>query len=337
MSTLDIRNLTIEQIDGDQRFAMVERLSLNIAEGEIHALVGESGSGKSLVAKAIVGLLNEDWHIMADRMLYGGRDLLKMDPNEYRQLLGSEIAMIFQDPASCLDPIVKVSEQLFESLPLENFKGNFFKRREWMRQQAVSLLHQVGIQDHNRLMHAYPHELSDGLCQKLMIAMALAKRPKLLLADEPTTGMEPHTQGQLFRLLQRLNRLHNMSILLVSHDMGAATQLADRISMMYSGQIMESASKDKLVSEPWHPYTKALLESSPAMSSHIPHKAPLNELRGSVPSVRSLPIGCRLGPRCAYARRECVVPPKLVRSQGRCFRCHFPLKITEIKKPKEPV
>lgn len=330
MSLLDIRNLSIYSRDNpDDR--LVDRISLTLNEGEIVALVGESGSGKSLVAQAITGQLNDDWQLSAERIAFDDIDLLHIEHDQHRLLLGSQIAMIFQDPSRCLDPIARVGEQILESLPDE--RPWWRPHRRERRQQLISALHQVGIRDHERLINAFPHELSSGLCQKAMIAMAIARKPRLLIADEPTTGMEPGTQGQILRLLAKLNQLNKMSLLLLSHDIHTASRLANRIAVVYCGQVVEGGSRDALSTAPFHPYTDALLRAVP--DAREPPRSPLAELRGGMPRRDNLPIGCRLGPRCPYARRECVVMPELVRAKERSYRCHFPLNQRPIAEDDE--
>lgn len=334
MSLLDVKNLTVSMRTGGEKLCMVDHVSFTVAEGEILGLVGESGSGKSLIAKAIVGILSDDWEVIADRLYYGDKDLLEMSSRERRELMGKDIAMIFQDPASCLDPIVKVGVQIIEALPAEGYTGPFWGKHRWLKQQAITLLHQVGIREHDRLLNSYPHELSDGLCQKVMIAMAVANKPRLLVADEPTTAMEPATETQIFKLLMKLNQLHNMSILLVSHNLNTIRRLSHRTMVVYCGQVMESAPTERLLTQPLHPYTEALLLSSPDRLSAAATKAPLPTLRGGIPTIQHLPIGCRLGPRCPRAQRECVMSPNTVKVKGRIYRCHFPLGLSKLKKRK---
>ena len=207
MQLLDIRNLTIELETPDGIIRAVDKISLSLKEGEVHALVGESGSGKSLIAKAIVGVLNSRWRITADRMHWQGIDLMRLSPEKRRKLIGQEIAMIYQDPSSCLDPTAKIADQIAESIPDKGLKGYFWQKNKQRNERAIALLHKVGIRDHTKVLSSYPHELSDGICQKVMIAMAIARSPKLLIADEPTTALESTTRAQVFRLLKSLNLL----------------------------------------------------------------------------------------------------------------------------------
>ena len=323
MSLLDIRNLSIHGRNDTDEAPLVDRISLTLADGEILALVGESGSGKSLVAQAVLGMLSDEWVMNAERISFDDIDLLHIDHDSHRALLGEDMAMIFQDPAACLDPMMRVSEQLLESMPKTTPWWQFSRRKRL--QALISMLHQVGVRDHERLLTAYPHEISAGLAQKVMIAMAIARRPRLLIADEPTISMEPSTQGQLLRLLSKLNQLHKMSILLLSHDINMAARFADRLAVIYCGQVVEAGPADAIINQPMHPYTEALLASTAAGLCRQPPKTPLPELRGGMPRRDHLPIGCRLGPRCGYARKACVTMPELTRSKVRDYRCHYPL------------
>ncbi|MGX9415938.1 peptide ABC transporter ATP-binding protein [Vibrio sp. WJH972] len=333
MALLDIRHLTIE-IDTPQGLVKaVDRMSLTMPEGEIRGLVGESGSGKSLVAKAIVGVGKEHWRITADRMRLGNIDLLQLTPRERRKVIARDIAMIFQEPHSCLDPSDEIGKQLMEAIPDRAFEGRWWQRFTWRKKQAIALLHKVGIKEHSRVLSSYPYELTVGECQKVMIAMAIAAKPKLLIADEPTNDLDPVTQKQILRLLSRMNQVNNTTILLIGHDLTSITQWANRITVMYCGQSVESAETKAILAKPKHPYTSALLTAMPDFSEVIPHKQKLESLPGSIPPLKHLPIGCRLGPRCPYARRQCVEMPRSKKIKGHKFSCHFPLNTNEEKQP----
>lgn len=325
MPLLDIRHLTIEIETPQGMVKAVDRMSLTLNEGEIRGLVGESGSGKSLVAKAIVGVTKDNWRVTADRMRLGQIDLLQLTPSERRRVIARDIAMIFQEPSTCLDPSEQVGRQLTESIPARSFNGKWWERFKWRRKQAIALLHKVGIKDHQRIMSSYPYELTDGECQKVMIAMAIAAKPKLLIADEPTNDLDPITQSQILRLLSRMNQLNNTTILLVGHDLTTITQWAHRITVMYCGQSVESADTRKIIAAPKHPYTDALLKAMPDFNEDVPHKQKLQSLPGSIPPLQHLPIGCRLGPRCPYAQKQCVEIPHTRRVKNHKFNCHFPL------------
>lgn len=329
MALLDIRHLTIE-IDTPQGLVKaVDRMSLTMNEGEIRGLVGESGSGKSLVAKAIVGVGKDHWKITADRMRLGNIDLLQLTPRERRKVIARDIAMIFQEPQTCLDPSDEIGQQLMEAIPGRAFEGRWWQRFTWRKKHAIALLHKVGIKDHSRVMSSYPYELTDGECQKVMIAIAIAAKPKLLIADEPTNDLDPITQSQILRLLSRMNQVNNTTILLIGHDLTSITQWANRITVMYCGQSVESAETQAIVERPKHPYTSALLTSMPDFSENLPHKQKLDSLPGSIPPLKHLPIGCRLGPRCPYAQRQCVEVPRSRKIKDHKFSCHFPLNTIE--------
>ncbi|MGY5453130.1 peptide ABC transporter ATP-binding protein [Agarivorans sp. MS3-6] len=327
MALLDIRNLTIEIDTPAGVVKAVDKVSLTMAEGEIKALVGESGSGKSLIAKALLGVTKPNWTVKADRMRLGDVDLLALTARQRRKVLGNDIAMIFQEPSSCLDPSEEVGKQIEEAIPCHNIKGGFWRRFQWRKKQAQALLHKVGVKDHHKVMRSYPYELSDGLCQKVMIAMAIAGQPKLLVADEPTTAMEVTTASQILRLLHKLNKLNNTAILLISHDLNTLSDLADTISVIYCGQMVEVGRSEQVVGNTHHHYTAALLNSVPKFNQPFPRKSILPGLPGSIPALQHLPIGCRLGPRCPKAQRECVIQPKLRKIKGHQFACHYPLNL----------
>ncbi|HFS5791255.1 TPA: peptide ABC transporter ATP-binding protein SapD [Citrobacter werkmanii] len=327
MPLLDIRNLTIEFRTGDDWVKAVDRVSMTLNEGEIRGLVGESGSGKSLIAKAICGVAKDNWRVTADRMRFDDIDLLRLSARERRKLVGHNVSMIFQEPQSCLDPSERVGRQLMQNIPAWTYKGRWWQRIGWRKRRAIELLHRVGIKDHKDAMRSFPYELTDGECQKVMIAIALANQPRLLIADEPTNAMEPTTQAQIFRLLTRLNQNSNTTILLISHDLQMLSQWADKINVMYCGQTVETAPSKDLVTIPHHPYTQALIRAIPDFGSAMPHKSRLNTMPGAIPLLEQLPIGCRLGPRCPYAQRECIETPRLTGAKNHLYACHFPLNM----------
>ena len=328
MPLLDIRNLTIEFINDNKPIKAVDRVNLLLTEGEILGLVGESGSGKSLVAKAICGVTSDNWRITADRMRFGDIDLLRLSPRERRKIIGRHISMIFQEPQACLDPSASIGRQIMQAIPGDTFKGPWYKRLlPWRKERVIDILHRVGIKDHQDIMRSYPYALTEGECQKVMIAIALASQPRLLIADEPTNAMESTTQDQIFRLLRRLNQNNNTTILLISHDLRTVSQWSNRIQVLYCGQTVENASSQELIASPHHPYTQALMRAMPDFGQPLPHKSRLNTLSGSIPSLEHLPIGCRLGPRCPYGQRECIVRPPLTGSKQHQYACHFPLNI----------
>ncbi|XKM14082.1 ATP-binding cassette domain-containing protein [Orbaceae bacterium ac157xtp] len=326
MALLDIRNLTIEFITPTGLLRAVDRINLKLNAGEIRGLVGESGSGKTLIAKAILDATNSNWKITADRFHFDDIDLLKLTPKQRRKIISSKISMIYQEPQSCLDPSMKIGKMLIQAIPSATFKGRFWQRLFfWRKNRAIELLHRVGIKDHKSVMSSYPHELTEGECQKIMIAMALATQPKLLIADEPTNAMESTTEAQIFRLLASLNQNSGTTILLISHDLQMVTRWTDRINVLYCGQTVEVADSETLIKKPFHPYTHALIYAIPDFGKAMPHKSPLNTLPGIIPPLEHLPIGCRLGPRCPYAQKKCIEAPHLIFIKDHAVACHFPL------------
>ena len=248
-----------------------------------------------------------------------------MTIDERKALLCRDIAMIFQEPMSCLDPTTLIGEQLSEAIDTSQLSGYFWQRKKQRKEAVIKLLHKVGIKKHDLCINSYPHQLTEAVCQRVMIAIALAGRPILLIADEPTAAMESTTQGQIFRLLANLNQLKNMSILLISHDLENLTHWTNTITVMYSGQFVEAGSTEQIFNKPMHPYTRALVDSSPKANLQLPSKSRLMTLPGSIPVLQHLPIGCRLGPRCPRAQQTCVEAPKVSNFHGHKVSCHFPI------------
>lgn len=327
MPLLDIRNLTIEFMTPDGPIKAVDRVSIMLNEGEVRGLVGESGSGKSLIAKAICGVTKDNWRITADRLRFNDIDLLQLTPCKRRKLVGHNVSMIFQEPQSCLDPSESIGCQITQAIPSWTYKGHWWQRFNWRKQRVIKLLHHVGIRDHHDIMGCFPYELTEGECQKVMIAIALANQPRLLIADEPTNAMEPTTQAQIFRLLASLNQNNSTTILLISHDLQMMSKWADRMNVLYCGQTVESAQCEDLLTAPHHPYTQALIRALPDFGRSLPHKSRLNTLPGAIPPLEHLPIGCRLGPRCPYAQKKCIETPGLRSVKNHFFACHFPLNM----------
>ena len=271
---------------------------LTVGHGEVLGLVGESGSGKSVTCRAIVGMVPHPGAVLGGRIDYDGRNVLELDKAEMRELRAREIAMIFQDPASALNPVFRIGHQISEVLRL-----NAGLSRTAARARSIELLERVGLPAPERRMAAYPHELSGGMRQRVMIAMALAGEPRLLLADEPTTALDVTIQDQVLRLLADLRRERNMSMILVSHDMGVIGTVADRVAVMYAGRIVEVAPVDVLFKRPDHPYTRALIDAMPQL---LPEdRAGLRTIPGQPPDLLKLGSGCPFAPRCSLARDEC--------------------------------
>lgn len=328
MNLLDIRNLSIELETAQGLILAVDKVSLAMKEGEVRGLVGESGSGKSLLGQAIIGVLDDRWKVTADRFHWRGMDLLRVSKDERKAIIAKDVAMIFQEPMSCLDPTATIGEQLEEAVSSDQLTGYFWQKRKQRKVAATNLLHKVGIKHHELCTKSYPHQLTEALCQRVMIAMALAGKPLLLIADEPTAAMETTNQGQIFRLLASLNQLKNMSILLISHDFETVTHWTNTITVMYSGQFVEAGTTEQIFNKPFHPYTRALVDSSPRANALLPAKSRFMTLPGSIPMLQHLPIGCRLGPRCPRAQQKCVQAPKVTNYHGHQVSCHFSLKDT---------
>lgn len=335
MALLDIRNLSIDITTAHGKVRVIDKASLTILDGTIHGLVGESGSGKSLIAKAILGLHKPNWTVTVDRMFLGSTDLTKLSSKDRRDIMSKDIAMIFQHPRSYLDPSKDIISQMDEILPKYSLRERLFdktkrKRKQFVAQRIKELLHKVGIQNDQAVLHSYPHELSEGVCQKIMIAMSIANKPKLIIADEPTTTMEAVTQAQILRLLYKLNQLHNTTILLLSNNFSSTSKLSDHITLVYCGQTVESGSYKQILTTPMHPYTEAMIKTKLDFDQGLEHKSQLYTLPGNIPPANQLPIGCRLGPRCPRAQRTCVQNPHALNYKGHMIRCHYP-KLDEKK------
>jgi cationic peptide transport system ATP-binding protein len=328
MALLDIKNLTLEIATSQGYVKALEKISLTVNAGEIKALVGESGSGKSLIVSTIVGAIPSDWKVTADRMTWQNKDLLDLSSEERQRIMRSDIGVIFQNPISSLDPSVKIGEQLTESIPSHMVnKGWFWQRKQQKSAIATKQLSRVGIHDPAICLSSYPHEISADICQRLMIAMALVREPQLLIADDPTRGMEVSTKNQILELLVALNRSRELSILFVSHDLLAISSMCHTMTVLYCGQTVENGKIKQLRRRPLHPYTQGLMNSAPSFAQNLKAKAPLHALEGTIPPLTHLPIGCRLGPRCPRAQKECVKTPETRYIHGHSYACRFPLHL----------
>lgn len=326
MALLDIRHLSIEMDIPNGRVKLVDDINLTLDSGEICGLVGESGSGKSVIAKVICGLVKEEWIISADRFRFDDVELLKLSPSQRRKKVKNDIAMIFQDPLSCLDPSQSIGKQLMKTI---RFRGKWWQFLTWKKRKAIELLHKVGIKDHQDIMQSYPSDITEGEAQKVMIAMAVANQPRLLVADEPTNTMESTTQLQVYRLLSSMNKNLGTSIILTGNDIMSIHKWVDSFNVLYCGQTVEIADKESIMETPYHPYTSVLLNSVPDFSNPLPFKGRLNTLKGSIPMLQAMPIGCRLGPRCPFAQKKCVQKPPLRKFKQHEFACHYPLNFRE--------
>ncbi|AJJ09998.1 hypothetical protein CH64_2476 [Yersinia rohdei] len=318
MALLNVDKLSVHFGDEGAPFKAVDRISYSIEQGQVVGIVGESGSGKSVSSLAIMGLIDYPGKVMADKLEFNGRDLTKISEKERRQLVGSEIAMIFQDPMTSLNPCYTVGFQIMEALKVHQ-GGN----RKTRHQRAVDLLTLVGIPDPASRLDVYPHQLSGGMSQRVMIAMAIACRPKLLIADEPTTALDVTIQAQIIELLLELQQRENMALLLITHDLALVSEAAHHIIVMYAGQVVETGKSSEIFRTPRHPYTQALLRALPEFAQD---KARLASLPGVVPGKYDRPEGCLLNPRCPYANDRCrSEEPELLGPAGRQVKCHTPL------------
>ncbi len=316
---LTVDRLSVHFGDEGTPFRAVDRISYSVKQGEVVGIVGESGSGKSVSSLALMGLIDFPGKVMAETLEFGGRDLQKMSEKERRQIVGAEVAMIFQDPMTSLNPCYTVGFQIMEAIKVH--QGGNKKTR---RQRTIDLLNLVGIPDPASRLDVYPHQLSGGMSQRVMIAMAIACRPKLLIADEPTTALDVTIQAQIIELLLELQQKENMALMLITHDLALVAEAAQHIIVMYAGQVVESAKATEIFRAPRHPYTQALLRSLPEFAAD---KARLQSLPGVVPGKYDRPSGCLLNPRCPYATDLCRKEEPALRdlANGRQSKCHYPL------------
>ncbi len=314
MALLDIHNLTVEFKTGSGWFRAVDNVSLNVDKGEVLAIVGESGSGKSVSMLAVMGLLPWTAKVTAERLTFEGKDLLGMSAGDRRKIIGKDIAMIFQEPATSLNPCFTVGFQLDEAL-----KTHLDLDKAARRARVIELLALVGIPSPEQRLSSFPHQLSGGMNQRVMIAMAISCNPKLLIADEPTTALDVTIQAQILELLVRLQRETGMGLVLITHSMGVVAETAERVSVQYAGQKVEERPVAGLFADPHHPYTAALLSALPERATG--RKLP--SIPGVVPGQFDRPKGCLFAPRCELATRLChnSVP---LRVDGTL--CHYPLR-----------
>ena len=280
----------------------VNGVSFYIDEGELLGLVGESGCGKSITALSIMRLIAEPGRIAGGSIKFKGEELTKLSDERMRAIRGNDIAMIFQDPMTSLNPVYTVGEQIAEALRLHR---KLDEKQAW--NAAIEAMKEVSIPAPERRVNDYPHQLSGGMRQRVMIAMALACDPELLIADEPTTALDVTIQAQILELLDDLRKTRKLAILLITHDLGVVAETADRVCVMYTGKIVEESGVDEIFEKPKHPYTQGLLKSVPKLSvGEIAKEARLQTIEGTVPNPTNLPDGCHFAPRCAYRMERCV-------------------------------
>ena len=318
MALLEIENLSVEFPTQGGVMHAVDGVSLSLDEGEVLGIVGESGSGKSVTMMALMGLVAFPGRVRADKLRFAGHDLLSIAGSERSRLIGKDVAMIFQEPTTSLNPCFTIGFQITETLRLHLGLG-----RKAATRRAIELLEQVGIPAAESRLKAYPHQLSGGMNQRVMIAMAIACNPRLLIADEPTTALDVTIQAQILDLLRSLQKERGMALVLITHNMGVVSEMAQRVAVMYAGQIMEAQGAQALFNSPQHPYTEALLAALPERSDG---SARLATIPGMVPGLNDRPAGCLFAPRCAYATEHSrTVRPLLRAWQDGMVRCHYPL------------
>jgi dipeptide transport system ATP-binding protein len=318
MALLEINNLSVDFRTRTGPFRAVDGIDLVIGEGEVVAIVGESGSGKSVAVLALMGLLPWTAIVTADRLRFDGHDLLSLSTRAHRAIRGKDIAMIFQEPMTSLNPCFTVGFQITEMLAAHE-TGSRASRRK----RAIELLDMVGISSPESRLNAFPHQLSGGMSQRVMIAMAIACNPRLLIADEPTTALDVTIQAQILDLLLDLQRERGMALLLITHDMGVVAETAQRVAVQYAGQQVEKQDVAGLFSRPRHPYTAALLDAMPERSTG----RRLPTIPGVVPGQDDRPTGCLFNPRCRYASDRCRAELPLLEPlpNSAAVRCHYPV------------
>ena len=316
MALLEVRDLRTAFPSKDGMTPVVDGVSFDLERGKVLALVGESGSGKSMTALSTLRLVPKPGRVTLGSVKLDGEELLSLPVTEMRRIRGGRIGMIFQEPMTCLNPVVRVGAQVAEAIRLHESMS-----KADARSRARELFVEVGIPDPEERLDAYPHHLSGGLKQRVMIAMALSTRPEILIADEPTTALDVTVQAQILDLLRDLQQKRNAAILLITHDLGIVNELADRVAVMYAGRLVEMADRVSLLSDPLHPYTQGLLRSIPALSAP---GEPLPEIPGVVPSPDQWPAGCRFSTRCPKRFEPCAdqFPAESNPGVGRRVWCH---------------
>ena len=317
MALLNVDKLSVHFGDESAPFRAVDRISYSVKQGEVVGIVGESGSGKSVSSLAIMGLIDYPGRVMAEKLEFNGQDLQRISEKERRNLVGAEVAMIFQDPMTSLNPCYTVGFQIMEAIKVHQ-GGNKSTRR----QRAIDLLNLVGIPDPASRLDVYPHQLSGGMSQRVMIAMAIACRPKLLIADEPTTALDVTIQAQVLSMMMNLKKHIDTGMLLITHDLGVVAQTCDRVAVIYAGEIVEYGSVQEIFRPGrHHPYTEGLFGSIPKLTEDADRLTPID---GLMPDPTDLPSGCKFHPRCKYCMQICKEQSPPVWNEGdwsiRCYR-----------------
>ncbi|MEM7319231.1 MAG: ABC transporter ATP-binding protein [Pseudomonadota bacterium] len=316
-ATLQVRDLIVEIPTRHGILRPVNGISYDLAPGEILGVVGESGAGKSMTGNAVIGLLDRPAHIASGEIRLKGRNIENLSPRNLRQLRGKEIGMVFQDPLTSLNPLIPIGEQLSETIQTHLGLSSADSRK-----RAQLALEEVGIPAAAERLDSYPHEFSGGMRQRVVIALALCAEPALVIADEPTTALDVSVQAQIITLLKRLCRDHGTSVILVTHDMGVIAEAADRVAVMYAGQLVEIGPVRNVLTDPSHPYTDGLVGSMP-VNSH--GQSRLRQIPGAMPRLDALPDGCPFNPRCQRADAQCRADPRPVLRDG--VACWHPLEV----------
>ncbi len=315
---LQVKDLETTFFTDDGNIAAVDRISFSIREGEVLAIVGESGCGKSVTSLSIMGLVpSPPGKITNGQILLDNKDLTKLKEKQMRAIRGQEIAMIFQEPMTSLNPLFTIGNQLTEAIRIHNKSWN----KKQVRERAIEIMKLVGLPRAEQLIDNYPHQLSGGMRQRIMIAMALVCNPKILIADEPTTALDVTIQAQILKLIKDLNSRLNTAVLLITHDLGVVAETCERVIVMYAGQIVEEAPVQEIFTNPKHPYTQGLIQSVPDMRYK---KSELYSIPGNVPKPGSITQGCRFAPRCPHAFDRCtsetpVLYEASTNHKARCF------------------
>ena len=312
---LHIENLKTVISSKDGKLVPVDGVDITIPKGKTGGIVGESGCGKSMTAMSIMGLLPNTTHIEEGKILFQDMDLTKLNPKELRKITGDKISIIFQEPMTSLNPVIQVGKQVREAILLHEKVS-----KEEAKQRVIEIFRQVGIPEPERRYNAYPHQLSGGLRQRVMIGMAMVCNPDLLIADEPTTALDVTIEAQILHLMRQLQKDKGTSIMMITHNLGVVAEICDQVYVMYAGKVVESAEVHELFQNPKHPYTQGLLGALPKMDS----RQRLNSIDGMVPTLKDMPTGCRFAPRCPMATQKCrEEQPALVdvtaEHQVRCF------------------
>ena len=316
MTLLKVEDLTIKFKSRQGVVKAVDNLNFELAQGRSLGIVGESGSGKSVTSLTIMGLLQNANTEITGNIDFDGLDLLKLSPHEMRKVRGNSISMIFQEPMTSLNPLHTCGKQIMEPILIHQKDVS----KQEAKNQAIELLRMVGIPSPEQRFHEYPHQMSGGMRQRIMIAIALACNTKLLIADEPTTALDVTIQAQILDLMNSLKKKRNMSIIMITHDLGVVKEMCEEVVVMYTGQIVEKSPTELVFADPLHPYTKGLLNAIPKISSKVER---LEAIEGSVPDALNMPRGCSFHPRCKFATERCILesPPLFQLEDGREVKC----------------